>query len=586
MASTTSLLTGLSGLNANSRRLEVIGNNISNINTTAYKSNTMHFAPALSRNFSLGTAPSASNGGTNPGQVGLGVKVAGTQRNFNNGAIATTGVNTDLALEGNGFFIVERGDQQFYSRAGAFQLNSQRDLVTISGERVKGYSVDDNFNIVEGQLVDLNIPVGSLTIAEATRNVEFQGNLNANVNGLPTQGSLTTFDQLFLSTAMGNPPLVGTDTLVDTLGTPADPTMAQFPAANAPYQFTIAGAQKGTRTVPTQTLEIDAMTTVNDLINFINDVFGIVPGLTNPDGSTSGAQIDGAGQLTIVGNTGESNNITLEQGHISIRDMNNVAVTNPFTLSQNPLEELADGESVRTTFIIYDSLGAPVQIDLTMVFEEATNEGTTWRFFVDSADNLDPMDMGLNIGTGVVSFDNFGQLIDATPVQIQVQRQNTGAVTPLVFSLNFSSGQNAVSALVDANPDADSAIAATFQDGLPIGTLATFSFGEDGRITGSFTNGVTRTIGQVAVANFTNPEGLVDSGNNLFSAGPNSGNAIVTTPQNFGTGRLIGAALEQSNVDLGAEFTNLILTTTGYSAASRVITTTDQLLQLLVSIGR
>src|SRR5436189_4281044 len=107
MASTTALFTGLSGLNANARRLDVIGNNIANVNTTAFKSNRMSFSPTFSRNFSLGTAPSATSGGTNPGQIGLGVSIAGTQRNFTNGAISATGVATDVAIEGDGFFIVD-----------------------------------------------------------------------------------------------------------------------------------------------------------------------------------------------------------------------------------------------------------------------------------------------------------------------------------------------------------------------------------------------------------------------------------------------------------------------------------------------
>src|SRR2546426_10858221 len=130
MASTTALFTGLSGLAANARRLDVIGNNIANVNTTAFKSNRMTFAPTFSRNFSLGTAPSATNGGTNPGQIGLGVSIAGTQRNFSNGAISATGVATDVAIEGDGFFIVDSGGEQLYTRAGAFTRNQQNDLVT------------------------------------------------------------------------------------------------------------------------------------------------------------------------------------------------------------------------------------------------------------------------------------------------------------------------------------------------------------------------------------------------------------------------------------------------------------------------
>src|SRR4051812_27289239 len=165
MASTTALFTGLSGLSSNARRLDVIGNNIANVNTTAFKSNRMSFSPTFSRNLSLGTAPNSTNGGTNPGQIGLGVTIAGTQRNFANGAISATGVSTDVAIEGDGFFITDFGGEQLYTRAGAFQRNQQNDLVTIDGGKVMGYAVDNNFNIVSGNLVDLNIPVGTLTLA-------------------------------------------------------------------------------------------------------------------------------------------------------------------------------------------------------------------------------------------------------------------------------------------------------------------------------------------------------------------------------------------------------------------------------------
>ena len=133
MASTTALFTGLSGLISNSRRLDVIGNNISNVNTTAFKSNRMQFTPTFSRNFSLGTAPGASTGGTNPGQVGLGVTVAGTQRNFNNGAIGATGVATDVATEGDGFFIVDVAGTRHFTRAGNFVRNPANELVSQSG---------------------------------------------------------------------------------------------------------------------------------------------------------------------------------------------------------------------------------------------------------------------------------------------------------------------------------------------------------------------------------------------------------------------------------------------------------------------
>ena len=145
------------------------------------------------------------------------------------------------------------------------------------------------------------------------------------------------------------------------------------------------------------------------------------------------------------------------------------------------------------------------------------------------------------------------------------------------------------------SPDSDSvtsldsntsSLAATYQDGAPRGTLASYSVGTNGIITGAFTNGLTRTVGQVALATFANPEGLVDIGSNLFTNGPNSGTPVVGEPLSLGAGKVVGGALELSNVDLSQEFINLILASTGYSASSRVITTTDQLMQQLLVLGR
>ncbi len=589
MASTTALLTGLSGLTVNSRRLDVIGNNISNVNTTAYKSNRILFAPAFARTLNSGSGPSGQNGGTNPIQLGLGATVAGTQRNFNPGGPSTTGVPTDLAIDGNGLFIVDRGGQQLYTRNGAFQLTAERNLATITGERVQGYGVDAQYNVVPGSLKAINIPLGSLTLAEATTKANFAGNLNAG-GSLPTRGSTTTINQPFVTTAAA--PLTGAS-LLTALADPNTPASTFLTPANLPYTLTLTGAQRGGKTLPDRTLTINAATTVTNLLNFVNSSLGIVPGVTNPDGSVSGAQINGAGVVSIVGNTGSANNIVLSNN--SFRWDYGTPVTNlpnPFTFAQTAT---ADGESVRTGFIVYDSLGTSVNVDVTMVLSAKTNAGTTWSYFVDSPDNLvagtspptpaPPNQPGpRNVGNGTVSFDTSGRLLTTTPISVTINRVNTGALSPLGFSLNLASGGDNVTALSSATGSSN--IAMVFQNGSPLGVLSTFSVGGDGLITGAFSNGLTRTLGQVALATFTNYQGLVDSGNNLFAVGPNSGTPLITEPQKFGSGRILGGSLEQSNVDLGQEFIDLVLTSTGYSASSRVITTTDQLLQQLIAIGR
>lgn len=582
MASTTALLTGLSGLTANSRKLDVIGNNIANVNTPAFKANRLLFAPTFSRTLNSGTSPTANSGGSSPTQIGLGVSISGTQRNFSNGGISATGVASDLAIEGDGFFIVDRGGEQFYTRSGAFQLNATRDLVSSQGDRVQGYGVDENFNIVEGNLDDLNVPLGSLTVAEATSQVLFAGNLNTG-GTQPTVLPQTAFDQIFQDT--GGTPLTPADTLLNNLDDPDNPGVPLFALGGEPYSFTLTGAQKGSKTVPDSTLQIDATTTVQDFLDFLNQSFGIVPGMPNPDGgspfATSGAQIDAAGNLVIVSNAGESNEITMANTHMRIEDMAGMALANPFTTTNTVP---ADGESVRTSFLIYDSLGTPVDVDVTMVFESASDAGTTWRYYIESGDNVDSLNPGIALGTGTLQFDTAGRLINDEPISVQVGRENTGAVNPLVFTMDMTSEGNRVTALTSVGEG--SALAAVFQDGLPKGTLTAFSVGEDGLITGSFSNGLTRTIGRVALATFTKPEGLVDVGNDLFAVGPNSGPPLFTQPGQFGAGRVVGGALEQSNVDLGQEFIDLVLTTTGYSAASRIITSTDEMLQQLIAIAR
>src|SRR3954471_4920535 len=178
MPSTTALFTGLSGLTANSRNIDIIGNNIANVNTTAYKSSRLLFSTVFSRNLGLGSAPSTNSGGTNPFQIGLGVKIAGTQRNTTGGAVTATGDSRDLAIDGAGYFVVDHSGSEMYTRAGAFRQNQNNDLVNINGDHLKGFAIDQSFNVVPGRLVDMNIPVGSLTLAQATTHVNFSGNLN------------------------------------------------------------------------------------------------------------------------------------------------------------------------------------------------------------------------------------------------------------------------------------------------------------------------------------------------------------------------------------------------------------------------
>lgn len=586
MASTTSLFTGLSGLVANSRRLDVIGNNISNVNTTAFKSTRMAFSPSFSRSFSLGSSPSATTGGSNPSQIGLGVTVASTQRNFNNGPIGGTGVATDVAIEGDGFFIVDSAGAQNYTRAGNFLRNPQNDMVTQTGARVLGYAVNEQFNIEDGNLAPISIPIGTLTVAEATRSVNFNGNLNAG-GAIATTGTVLEGRAWFTDAALTVPVTAATDIsttdiyMSDGLGG----SLLAFDSTANPKLITFNNFEKGGKSIEATTFAFNGTAvagaqgfgnTLGDLADFMEDILGLDNSNVGANSNLGGSvNINAGGQLVITGNEGTAQSIGPDSVSITVSGAGS-GLAQPLQLNRTAD---ADGESVRTSFIVYDSLGTGVTIDLTFVLQATTiSGGTTWQMVAESDDTAA---MNRIIGLAEVTFDNAGRFESASNQTLTLIRDN-GAVSPMQLTLDLESETYGVSSLADQG----SSLAAVFQDGSPIGTLSNFSIGEDGRISGSFTNGLTRTIGQIAIAKFTNPEGLVDLGDNLFGSGPNSGTAFVTRPREFGTGRLVGSALEQSNVDLSQEFINMILASTGFSAASRVITTTDELITQLLALGR
>ena len=599
MASTTALFTGLSGLAVNSRRLDIIGNNIANVNTIAYKSNRMILAPSFSRNFSLGSAPSAQTGGTNPGQIGLGAVVAGTQRNFNDGSISATGVPTDVAIEGDGFFIVDFSGEQLYTRAGAFQLNSRNDLVTVSGALVQGYAVDAQFNVIEGALTDLNIALGTLTLAESTRNVDFNGNLN--VSGVvSTGGSFETSRAFYTDPGLAMiAEMTGTENLADgstdlyISDGAGGSSLALSGGMNA--TITVSGVEKGGKDLGTATFAFttdaaiiatvdDSGTTMNDFLDFLDEYLGLdrpFPEPVDPDVWLGAKTAINAGQVEITGNEGTVQDLIIETADIVVTypgpgGAPAGAISQSFVMTKGGQ---ADGESVRTSFVVYDSLGTPLTVDISFVLQSTTaSQGSTWLWAAESSDT-DALDRFL--GKGVVDFDANGRFVSASNQAFGITRGN-GAVDPLTINMEFDSGADAVSGLSDTMSN----LAAVFQDGSPIGILSQFSIGDDGEIVGSFTNGLTRSIGRIALAKFANNAGLVDAGNNLFQVGPNSGTALITSPLSFGTGRLIGAALELSNVDLSQEFINMILTSTGYTASARVITVTDELIDQLLLLAR
>jgi len=560
MGLTTAMYTGLTGINANQTRINTIGNNIANVNTTAFKGSRTLFQSQLAHTMSLGTAPSATTGGTNPIQIGLGVDVGATQRNFTPGSLETTGIASDLAIDGRGFFVLrDAGGGQVYTRDGSFALDAQNRLVTTDGKFVQGFGVDSGFNIVPGVLTDITIPLGTASMARPTSTVVMDGDLSA-------AGTIATRGSEHLSQALvdgaGNPATAGT--ALTNLFSAADPGTALLATGNT---IRVSGVVKGERELPARSFVVGVDgTTLGDFANWLQGALGINTDAGLP--GTPGVTIEN-GALVIRGNAGEQNSFEISGNDFA---SDNATISLPFQFAQTAA---ADGSGVFTSFTAYDSLGTPVTVNVTFALEQTPNGGPVWRYYAESPDARDGSRV---LGSGTVAFDNEGNFVGATGNQFTLSRDGTGAATPLTFTLDFS-GVNGLSTHT-------SSIVASEQDGFPPGTLVNFGVGEDGMIYGTFSNGLTQRLGQIAVATFTNEEGLVGLADNCYGVGPASGNATIRAPGQLGAGTVLSGALELSNVDLSREFIGLVTSSTGFQASSRVITVSSDLLNQLMMIIR
>ncbi len=340
---------------------------------------------------------------------------------------------------------------------------------------------------------------------------------------------------------------------------------------------------KGGIALTTKQFQITSTSTVNDLINFMTEAMGIQSspsGVLNPipddsSGASPGGVVTADGQIILTGNNGVDNAI-----QINLADMQMVTSTGSQNVNMpwSTLQQ-AVGQSATTSFTAYDSLGMPIQVRITAVLQSTSNGETTYRWFADSPQNQ-PADGSpqIAVGTGLISFDGNGNLISSsvTSDTVSIYRTDVPSVSPLVFKFDFSqlSGLSATT----------STLSVSQQDGFAPGTLSSFTVGDDGTITGAFSNGVSRTLGQVQLAQFSNPDGLQQEGQDLFAAGINSGLPRTTVPGQQGAGTVSAGATELSNTDVGSSLITLILDSTMYSANSRVISTVQQLYQELLSL--
>ncbi len=347
--------------------------------------------------------------------------------------------------------------------------------------------------------------------------------------------------------------------------------------------------RKGDRTLGTKEFEITSTSTVQDLLAFIEDASGIqtlqvdsqnpIPGSENNIPGETGTLTPGAyiqdGRIRVVSNNGESNALEIDLSSFRLKD-DLQAVTTP-NLAFGTVQE-AIGQSAATDFVVYDSLGVPIKVRVSTTLESRTDEATIYRWYADSPDNSVPGRNDITVGTGLIRFDGNGNFVTATESTISINRQGVPSVSPLQFEMDFS--------LVSGLATENATLAATRQDGSEPGVLNSFIVGEDGTLRGVFSNGISRDLGQLQLARFANPAGLEARGLNMYAEGVNTGLPVTGQPGENGIGSVIGGALELSNTDIGKDLVELVLASTQYRGNSRVITTTQQLIDELLNLRR
>jgi flagellar hook protein FlgE len=294
-----------------------------------------------------------------------------------------------------------------------------------------------------------------------------------------------------------------------------------------------------------------------------------LPGTFNFDPPQSpGVTLTSDGAIQILGNTGTLNNIQILPRSFQV---DGAELNLGFVQTAS-----ANGESALTDFPVFDSLGDRVNVKMTAVLESRTASTSTYRYYFESPDDSGPNSA---IGTGVVVFDGEGKVIEGDTVNLAIARDDTAAST-MQFRVSLSDLSGIVAQSDPSN------LSLEYQNGSPAGTLVNFVIDEAGIINGVYDNGIIRTLGQIALGRFPNPQGLLESGGGTYREGVSSGTANVVAAGTEGAGTIRAGAIELSNTDIGRNLVDLIVASTNYRGNARVISSVQQLVDELLVLGR
>lgn len=530
-----SLFAGVSGLRNHQVRMDVIGNNVANVNTVAFKASRVTFKEGFAQLLQGASRPPGDHGGINPIQVGLGMQVGSIDQMFTQGNIETTGVNTDLAIQGDAFFVVAKGNEHFYTRSGNFQLDADGRLVSPTNGFVVQGRMAVNGVLQEG-ITDLKLPFGQKVAARATTAMTLAGNLNA---------AAPVFSGPFVPRAV-TPPVTDSAAFAAAHGGFATVTM-DTEATSGSYGF----AQTGT----------------GEIELYKN---GVATGITRA--GAAGTTLD-FGEVSVALGAGWTAASGFPAAHAPAADVTHRSTVN--------LTDPANVSSYTTTSIsVYDSLGTRHDLKVFMYKADAD----TWSWQVDTSGLVGVPATGAGSlainGSTSFNFKTDGTLDTAGFVMPSITFTPAGA-EEVKIGMDPGSGINGITHFQNS-----STAVLRDQDGYTMGTLQNFSIDRTGKITGAFTNGTTADLAQIVLADFNNPTGLLRTGDNMYAVSGNSGGAVLGFPLEGSQSFITSGALEMSNVDLAQEFTNMIVSQRGFQANGRVITNSDQMLEEVVNLKR
>lgn len=589
-----SLFAGVTGLQAHQVAMDVESNNIANVNTTGYKYSRANFSDLLAQTNQIATAPQGSLGGKNAVQVGLGSTVSSITRIMSQGSLQTTDKNTDVAIQGDGFFIVssDGGNTYKYSRSGDFKFDAAGNFVDNNGYVVQGWMRNETTGLVDSTspISNIQIPSGLTTPANASTQIVVKANLSSSSD--ITQYSPTyQIDSTGVATTSD-----GRAATAEDMGVMFDGSGTALQLSNG--QGITVSFDNGATTREFRYTDDPLAVGLSGGVYYFRTTEDMRSGLQNfAQASSAGAtvSINSQGKFQIDNSAGANALTITVDGITDATTVENTFLTDTFTTMAGALpvgtslkqSQALNAATHSASIDVYDTLGSKhtVKIDFRKNSVNTTSGITDWNYTVSvpypgSVGGVAPYENVLE--GGVISFKSDGALAGYNIPSIDFS-PNNGASGNQTINLDFGSVGSFDGITSFDNASATSGIS---QDGYPGGDLEEIRIDQSGTLVGSFSNGRSFGLAQISMAKFANNEGLTSDGGNVYLQSANSGNPIIGTAATAGRGFMQSSALEASNVDLSKSLTNLIIIQRGYQANGKTITTSDTLLETLLGIKR